>query len=45
VAEGGALVLEHASTDPPPAIATLILDRSRRHGDTTLSLYYRAKTE
>ena len=38
---GGALVLEHASTDAPPAIAGLALDRSRKHGDTTLTLYVR----
>lgn len=36
---GAALVLEHASTDEAPAIAGLELDRSRRYGDTTLSLY------
>lgn len=36
---GGALVLEHASRDEPPAIAGLQLDRSRRYGDTTLSIY------
>lgn len=36
---GGALVLEHASTDEPPAIPGVDLDRSRRYGDTTLSLY------
>jgi 16S rRNA (guanine966-N2)-methyltransferase len=38
---GGALVLEHASADPPPEVAGLMLDRSRRHGDTTLTLYVR----
>lgn len=37
----GALVLEHASADPAPEVAGLDLDRSRRHGDTTLSLYVR----
>jgi 16S rRNA (guanine966-N2)-methyltransferase len=36
---GGALVLEHASTDEAPAVSGLDLDRSRRYGDTTLSLY------
>ena len=35
----GVLVLEHASSDEPPDIPALDLDRSRRHGDTTLSLY------
>jgi 16S rRNA (guanine966-N2)-methyltransferase len=39
---GGALVLEHASTDAPPEVAGLALDRSRKHGDTTLTLYVRA---
>jgi len=41
LAEGGVLVLEHASTDAAPAVPGLTLDRSRRHGDTTLSLYAR----
>ena len=36
---GAALVLEHASTDEAPAVTGLELDRSRRYGDTTLSLY------
>jgi 16S rRNA (guanine(966)-N(2))-methyltransferase RsmD len=36
---GAALVLEHSSTDEAPSIAGLELDRSRRYGDTTLSLY------
>jgi 16S rRNA (guanine(966)-N(2))-methyltransferase RsmD len=39
LAPSGALVLEHASRDEPPAITTLQLDRSRRHGDTALSIY------
>ena len=39
VAPAGALVLEHATADAPPAIEALSLDRSRRYGDTTLSLY------
>ena len=39
LAPGGALVLEHASVDASPAVPGLVLDRSRRHGDTTLSLY------
>jgi 16S rRNA (guanine(966)-N(2))-methyltransferase RsmD len=39
VAPGGALVLEHASSDAAPTISGLDLDRSRRYGDTTLSLY------
>ena len=36
---GGALILEHASADAPPPIPGLEVDRSRRHGDTTLTLY------
>lgn len=39
LAPGGVLVLEHASTDDAPAVVGLELDRSRRYGDTTLSLY------
>lgn len=35
----GALVLEHASTDDSPEIAGLDVDRSRRYGDTTVTLY------
>jgi 16S rRNA (guanine966-N2)-methyltransferase len=35
---GGVLALEHASADAP-APATLVLDRRRRHGDTTVSLF------
>jgi 16S rRNA (guanine966-N2)-methyltransferase len=33
------LVLEHASSDEAPGVPGLELDRSRRYGDTTLSLY------
>ena len=39
VAPAGALVLEHASSDAAPAAPLLDFDRSRRYGDTTLSLY------
>jgi 16S rRNA (guanine966-N2)-methyltransferase len=39
VAPGGALVLEHSSSDEPPVIPALELDRSRRYGDTSLTLY------
>jgi len=36
------LVIEHASTQAPPdAVGDLHLDRRRRYGDTTLSLYHR----
>lgn len=44
VDEAGALVLEHASSDAPPAIAGLDLDRSRRYGDTTVTLYARKRS-
>jgi 16S rRNA (guanine966-N2)-methyltransferase len=39
LAEGGILVLEHASTDEPETPRGLVLDRRRRHGDTTLSIF------
>jgi 16S rRNA (guanine966-N2)-methyltransferase len=39
LARGGAFVLEHASTDDAPTIPSLAYDRSRRYGDTTISLY------
>lgn len=39
LAPAGVLVVEHASSDEPPRPATLALDRRRRHGDTTLSLF------
>jgi len=35
----GALVLEHASGDVPRAIPRLTLDRTRRYGDTEVSLF------
>jgi 16S rRNA (guanine966-N2)-methyltransferase len=41
IVPGGALVLEHASRDEAPAISALQLDRTRRHGDTALSIYRR----
>lgn len=44
LAPGGALVLEHGSSDAAPAIAGLDLDRSRRYGDTTLTLYRCCRT-
>jgi 16S rRNA (guanine966-N2)-methyltransferase len=40
----GVLALEHASSDEPTAPPGLVLDRRRRHGDTTLSLFRRAET-
>lgn len=37
------LVIEHASDQSPPdAVGGLLLDRRRRYGDTTLSIYRRA---
>lgn len=39
LAPGGVLVLEHASNDEPAAPRAVTLDRRRRHGDTTLSLF------
>jgi 16S rRNA (guanine(966)-N(2))-methyltransferase RsmD len=38
----GILVLEHASSDEPAPPSGLHLDRRRRHGDTSLSLFIRA---
>ncbi len=43
LAESGVLVLEHASTDEPPSIPGLSLDRTRRYGDSTLTLYRRCE--
>lgn len=38
--EGGIVVFEHASrVSPPEGVSGLRLSRSRRHGDTTLSIY------
>jgi len=39
IAPGGTLVLEHASSDEPASPPGLVLDRRRRHGDTTVSLF------
>lgn len=39
LSRAGTLVLEHASTDEPPIVPSLTRDRSRRYGDTTISLY------
>lgn len=39
LATPGLLVLEHASSDEPAPPVGLVLDRRRRHGDTTLSLF------
>jgi 16S rRNA (guanine966-N2)-methyltransferase len=36
---GGALVLEHASPDEPPVIPGLELDRTRKYGDSSVTLY------
>lgn len=42
LAQGGVLVLEHASGDPSPAVAGLEVDRSRVYGDTAVTLYVAA---
>lgn len=39
LAPGGALVLEHASPDEPPVIDGLELDRTRKYGDSSVTLY------
>lgn len=39
VGPSGVLVLEHDSSDEPAAPTGLVLDRRRKHGDTTLSLF------
>ncbi len=40
VADGGEIVLEHASRHPPPAVAgRFSLRRTRRYGDSALSFY------
>jgi len=36
---GSRLVLEHASTDAPPAVPGLDLEATRTYGDTSLSFY------
>lgn len=43
LAPGGALVLEHASPDAPPDVPGLELDRTRRYGDTSVTLYRAAQ--
>jgi 16S rRNA (guanine(966)-N(2))-methyltransferase RsmD len=39
LAASGILTIEHASADVPTLPDELVLDRQRRHGDTSLSLY------
>jgi 16S rRNA (guanine966-N2)-methyltransferase len=39
LAPEGVLVLEHASTDAAPEVPGLSIDRSRKYGDTTVTLY------
>jgi len=41
LAASGFLVVEHASADEPGPPPGVVLDRRRRHGDTTLSLFRR----
>lgn len=45
LAPAGILVLEHASADEPAPPRGLVLDRRRRHGDTTLSLFRYGDTD
>jgi 16S rRNA (guanine966-N2)-methyltransferase len=42
LAQDGLLVLEHAASDASPTLPDLEISRSRRYGDTALSLYVRA---
>ncbi len=42
VREGGCLVLEHASSDAPPEIASMRRDRTRHYGDTALTFHWRS---
>lgn len=42
---GGMIVLEHAWRRPPPAVAALTLVRTRRAGDSALSIYRTAGGE
>ena len=39
LSDQGALVLEHASGDVPPIVPLLALDRTRKYGDTAVSLF------
>jgi len=39
LAEGARVVVEHASADAPPALPGLVLDETRRYGDTAISFY------
>jgi len=36
---GAVLVLEHAKGDPPPELPGLVMEETRRYGDTSLSFY------
>lgn len=42
LAPDGVLLLEHAAVDEPAATPGLALDRTRRHGDTAVSIYRRS---
>lgn len=39
---GGCLVLEHASPDAPPELASTRMDRTRHYGDTALTFHWRS---
>lgn len=41
ITPGGVLLLEHAAEDAAPEVPGLALDRTRRHGDTAVSLLRR----
>jgi 16S rRNA (guanine966-N2)-methyltransferase len=43
LADGGVFVLEHDASDAPPVCPDLVLDRSRTHGDTAVSLFRRVR--
>ncbi len=39
VARGGRLVLEHAKRDVPPELPRATVERTRRHGETNVTIY------
>ncbi len=40
LASGALIVLEHAAKDEPPALSGATVDRSRRYGDSAVTIYY-----